>query len=264
MGTTIEQAMEYYKQSPAPKKGGEWVYNPDFDECRLAVGRSFAGLENVKGDPVQEWGVNHISTDWYTNEDNQLAAAFGIGLSIYVGMKSNNLLIAKRFEGKIVSAAMIAEYDPNKKQSMWESFINGWRYYMAIFKMLTGKHAPKLFMDSSHREDADKYGKKMTDLEAYCKKIHVKYGPKEKHWMIKFVGVDPSYNGIGFGRELMELIHSLADKLSMDCYLECGTYNIGFYKKLGYSELAREMIPDSVDAESVPLELCLMLRRHQS
>jgi ribosomal protein S18 acetylase RimI-like enzyme len=39
-----------------------------------------------------------------------------------------------------------------------------------------------------------------------------KYGPQEDHWYIKMVGVGPQYNGKGYGRELIEKIHSLAYK----------------------------------------------------
>jgi hypothetical protein len=70
---TMKQARKYYKEDTSPPpKGGEWVVEePDFDEIRRCIGKSFAGSETVPGEPMFDWATNHVDEEWYTREEHQ-------------------------------------------------------------------------------------------------------------------------------------------------------------------------------------------------
>jgi predicted N-acetyltransferase YhbS len=73
------------------------------------------------------------------------------------------------------------------------------------------------------------------------------------------VSVGPQYNGKGYGRELIEKIHSLADEAGVPaCYLECGASNQTFYKHMGYSAATKLVIEDPVDSLREPCIILVM------
>ena len=85
-------------------------------------------------------------------------------------------------------------------------------------------------------------------LESTMRSTHKEFGPKERHWYVANIAVDPSCNGQGMGRELMEPVHSLADELAIPaCYLESGERNIGFYQKMGYQIVHEGVLVDAQD-----------------
>jgi len=61
------------------------------------------------------------------------------------------------------------------------------------------------------------------------------------HFYLEAVGVEPSHQGKGLGRTLVQAGISRADETRVPCYLE--TYNpnnLGFYGSLGFSVVGRE------------------------
>lgn len=63
--------------------------------------------------------------------------------------------------------------------------------------------------------------------------------PSFPHWYLAFVGIDPSTQGRGLGRALLEPVHAKADAEGIACYLETPFPNTrSFYARLGYEETA--------------------------
>lgn len=257
---TIQKGIQFYKDSPSPKKGGAWVYDPKFEETRLMFGRAFAGSKTVQGEPVYSWGIQHITDSWFTIEENQLAAAFGLGFNTYVGIASKSLIVSKRVDGELASTAIVAEYNPTEMKGLFGKLIAMWRETAALITMLMSKNQCQLIMNGAHRDDAKRFEKKMKHMEHCFEKWHSENGPQEVHWYIKTVGVDPKFNGTGFGRELMEQTNYLADKAGVSCYLECGARNVGFYEKMGYKTVAKKNLQDPSDATVPSIEVYLMIR----
>ena len=84
---TIKQALNSYRNGPPPSKGnGEWVVDPDYEETRSLLGRSFAGTATVSGNPEIEWAAEHLledEKDWYTPEQHEQTVTFFMGIPIF-------------------------------------------------------------------------------------------------------------------------------------------------------------------------------------
>ncbi len=66
------------------------------------------------------------------------------------------------------------------------------------------------------------------------------------HWYTLVVGVDPSRQGTGLGRALLQPILSLADADRLPCYLETSQpKNVSFYEHLGFRVLVDMVDPKS-------------------
>lgn len=59
--------------------------------------------------------------------------------------------------------------------------------------------------------------------------------PAEEHWYLQTLGVEPSRQGEGIGRLLMEPILEQADAEGRPCYLETSTLpNVAWYRRAGF------------------------------
>ena len=65
---------------------------------------------------------------------------------------------------------------------------------------------------------------------------------KDPHWYVMVVGVDPSSQGQGLGRAILQPILDRADAGRHSCYLETAQPdNVGFYQYLGF-RVVREIV----------------------
>lgn len=63
--------------------------------------------------------------------------------------------------------------------------------------------------------------------------------PDEAHWYLAFVGVEPSRQGQGLGRRLLDPVLEQADRDGRPCYLETPFPDTrAFYRKLGFADTA--------------------------
>lgn len=67
--------------------------------------------------------------------------------------------------------------------------------------------------------------------------------PREAHWYLQTLGVEPSRQGEGIGRLLVEPILERADAEGLPCYLETATTaNVAWYTRAGF-EVVAELEP---------------------
>lgn len=72
------------------------------------------------------------------------------------------------------------------------------------------------------------------------------YRPKEPHWYLAYVAVDPAYRGKGLGTALMKHSLDICDSDHMPVYLEStNAANLSIYKRHGFELLAEVQVGNS-------------------
>lgn len=67
--------------------------------------------------------------------------------------------------------------------------------------------------------------------------------PKDAHYYLEFIGVDPSQQGKGLGSSLLSDLSGRADQEKVGCYLETSNArNMPLYQRFGYEIVAEEEI----------------------
>jgi len=70
-----------------------------------------------------------------------------------------------------------------------------------------------------------------------------RFHPREPHWYLAFVGVEPSRQGLGMGQTLLEPVLGLADAGNCSCYLETPFPRTHvFYERLGFARQAEHRL----------------------
>ena len=73
-----------------------------------------------------------------------------------------------------------------------------------------------------------------------------KYHPKEAHWYLPLIGVDPTHQGRGHGDALMRYALEQVDREKGTAYLESSNpRNISFYRRHGFEEIGMIQVGSS-------------------
>jgi ribosomal protein S18 acetylase RimI-like enzyme len=72
------------------------------------------------------------------------------------------------------------------------------------------------------------------------------FHPREVHWHLPLIGVDPSHQGQGIGSALLRHVLSACDKQKVLAYLEAtSSRNILLYERHGFEALGRIQVADA-------------------
>ena len=72
------------------------------------------------------------------------------------------------------------------------------------------------------------------------------YCPKEPHWYLGLIAVDPSYRGRGVGTKLMEHCLAMVDRDRLPAFLEStNSANLSLYRRFGFNELGEVRVGKS-------------------
>ena len=116
------------------------------------------------------------------------------------------------------------------------SFKHGTAYVSADFSAVAlwlppgvqpdGEALGKVFRDTAKREHMDA-------LLATFQKMEQSH-PKEAHWYLPMIGVEPNAQGSGLGAELMRFALVRCDRERTPAYLEASPRNTPFYQRHGF------------------------------
>lgn len=83
------------------------------------------------------------------------------------------------------------------------------------------------------------------DIRGYIKwldevdKVH----PNEAHFYLEYLGVDPEYQGRGFGSSILQHLSNRADERGVGCYLEnANPRNLALYQRFGFQIIGEKEI----------------------
>ncbi|OGN96183.1 MAG: hypothetical protein A2Z71_01530 [Chloroflexi bacterium RBG_13_50_21] len=80
-------------------------------------------------------------------------------------------------------------------------------------------------------------GNGLYDIRSWIKWLNAvdKNHPTERHYYLEYLGVEPGYQGKGFGSLLLRALITKADEAGVGCYLEnANPRNIFFYQQAGF------------------------------
>ena len=86
-------------------------------------------------------------------------------------------------------------------------------------------------------------GNGLYDIRRWMKWLNEvdKNHPTEAHYYLEYLGVEPGYQGMGFGSLLLRALITKAEQAGAGCYLEnANPRNISFYQQAGF-QIIREM-----------------------
>jgi ribosomal protein S18 acetylase RimI-like enzyme len=86
-------------------------------------------------------------------------------------------------------------------------------------------------------------GNKFNEFDKFTIETHKKI-ITEPHQYIILLGVDPTKQGQGYGKKLMQLVLKVAEEKAQPCYLEThGEKNVAFYNKIGFKVVSEDLVP---------------------
>lgn len=114
---------------------------------------------------------------------------------------------------------------PKDHMTMWRSFRSGGlSYYVKV-----GRKAIRIQMSA----------------DEFITSIRKRVAPSH-YWNLKLIGVDPAFQGKGFGGILLKAMLKQIDQESLPCYLETeNDKNISFYQHCGFEVRDKSQIPDT-------------------
>lgn len=104
---------------------------------------------------------------------------------------------------------------------------------------------PELDTDPTCKNDWGIFVKKIVGgVVIHLPTWHKEHGPTEMHWWVRDAGADPSFQGCGYGKELMNRTGHATDRVDISCYLYCaGEKNkCCFYEKVGYTVSSHKVV----------------------
>jgi ribosomal protein S18 acetylase RimI-like enzyme len=121
--------------------------------------------------------------------------------------------------------------------AVWLPYIN------KDFKMII--NIPCLFKAKVNRMGREA-SKRIKPIEEHNTKVHREFAPND-HWYLQTLGVDPVYQGKGYGSLLMEyMLDKIDNSNPLPIFLETSTeINVKFYKKFEFKVVREEIIPDT-------------------
>jgi Acetyltransferase (GNAT) family len=244
---------------------GRWTLDADREKIRHAIGVAFAGNEKARGEPTFAWGLSHVQ--FPTEEERIQLCRFIMSFPFFEDLKHTSFqLCGETHDGEIMSIASVQEYNTTMRaRTLFKKLRSSWNQFAMSMKLICiyKEEVPPLFQAKERKEDLKRFEDKMCKVLHDMDDWHHKYGPKQTHWFVHIIGVNPTYQGQGRGKELMQKLNQMADKANQVMYLEAGEGNRGFYEKMGYCVTRTEILEDPLKRDQ-PYQVHLMVREPEA
>jgi len=87
--------------------------------------------------------------------------------------------------------------------------------------------------------------KRSNPIRKFIEKVHVEI-ISDEHWYLNELGVDPAFQGKGFGSSLMRYMLKKIDDQGLPVYLETSLEkNVRYYEKFGFKLIKEALIPET-------------------
>jgi ribosomal protein S18 acetylase RimI-like enzyme len=107
------------------------------------------------------------------------------------------------------------------------------KFFQALICSIKGKMY-KLGMEASRR---------VKPIRDTNNKAHLEFSPSD-HWYLQTLGINPPYQGKGYGTILMRYMLEKVDENPLPVFLETSTErNVRFYERLGFNVMKKYSVP---------------------
>lgn len=217
-----------------------WETGLKFDDLNLAIGRSFSGIPGkVDGEPICTWMISECQRDAKVRDETM---RFVVSVPLYEAVTRRTFvdLSIRTNDGTLASTAILVDYKPKVALARcWDKVVSKWQESVLVLKLWRRGALPDLLVSKEWKAERDSVYRKARKTTAAMSEVHLKHGPRHRHWYVNFVASNPDLQGQGYGSKIMRKICELADMEEADCYLECGMEkNKSFYERFGFVVVA--------------------------
>lgn len=228
----------------------DWTLDVETNTLRHALAVSFAGNENVAGEPTWEWAMKDCKSLPIDDKIHVIRFVMSFYLLEDTRADSFQLCSVNPKTNEITSFASVREYDSQTEKPSWFKKIRHglqWSVDLVNLFIVYKDGLPSLFTEKKWKEESNRLENKMKGFDEKIAKWHQELLPKGQHWYVHMVGVNPENQGEGKGKALMQKLNEMADKSNQLMYLEAGDPNRKFYEKVGFQVQRTETLVDPVD-----------------
>jgi ribosomal protein S18 acetylase RimI-like enzyme len=132
-------------------------------------------------------------------------------------------------DGALASTAVLVEYQHHEfvLSQWWDKLAGKWRETVLALGLWRRGALPDSLV-------LKEWNRKARLTATAMSQMHLKSGPRHRHWYVNFVATNPCLQRQGYGSKIMRKVCELADKERADCFLDCGNEkNKGFCERFG-------------------------------
>jgi ribosomal protein S18 acetylase RimI-like enzyme len=136
-------------------------------------------------------------------------------------------------------------YSPTNKIEGVAKWLPPGKEHMGIWRSLRSGALSMGWAMSRQKDERKRSTREIQQLTDFILKKH-KEIMKEPHWYLANIGVDPKYQGKGYGSTLIKPMLEYIEKKGYPVYLETNFQgNIGLYEHLGFEVIDEMKIPET-------------------
>jgi GNAT superfamily N-acetyltransferase len=229
-----------------------WETGLDFDELHRAIGTSFLGIPGkVDGEPICSWMISACQRDAKVHGETM---QFVVSVPLYEAVTRRTFVDVsiRTREGALASTVVLVDYKHKAALGRWwDKVVGKWQETVLAVRLWRRGALPDSLVAKEWKAERKDVYRKARLTTAAMSQMHLRNGPRHRHWYVNFVATNPDLQGQGYGSKMMRKVCELADNERADCYLECGNdKNKSFYEKFGFVAVASRVLDEAANADA--------------